>query len=1241
MIRRLFVEKRPGFNVEAGNLLADLNETFGLTLEGVRVLNRYDIENIEDSHYEQAKTAIFSEPMADVLYEETFPFDPETEHVFAVSYLPGQYNQRGDSAEECIRILAQDSQATVGTAHVYCLKGQVSQETLEKIKAYLINPVDSREAEAHKPETLVETPPVPGNIEAVEGFTTMDEQSLAAYHAQAGLAMSLADLKLVQQHFVGYRRNPTATEIKVLDTYWSDHCRHTTFLTEITDISFEEGPLCAPVKAAFDLYKQTRQDMYGDRDKDVCLMDMATLAMKALKKEGKLQDLDESEEINACSIRVDVDHDGKTEPWLVMFKNETHNHPTEIEPFGGAATCLGGAIRDPLSGRSYVYQAVRVTGSGDPRTPIADTVPGKLPQKKISQDAAKGFSAYGNQIGLTTGHVAEIYHPGFVAKRMEVGAVVGAAPAHHVVREEPAPGDLVVLVGGRTGRDGCGGATGSSKVHTEQSLMECGAEVQKGNPVVERKIQRLFRREEAATLIKRCNDFGAGGVAVAVGELSPGLHINLDAVPKKYEGLNGTELAISESQERMAAVIAQENLKAFMDLCREENLEATVIATVTDDETLTMMWRGEAIVSLPRALMDTNGAKQQASASVNAPMKPVEAITCESSHMKEKWLETLSQLNVCSQKGLVERFDSSIGASTVLAPFGGKTGKTPAESAVSKIPVMTGETNTATIMAHGYDPIISEKSPFHGAVYAVVEALAKITACGGDYTRTRLSFQEYFERLGQDPQKWGQPVSGLLGAFYAQMLTKNAAIGGKDSMSGTFKDMHVPPVVAAFGLCPADARHIVSPELKKAGSQLVYVPMPVDPQTYLPDFDALHTIYPIVHGLMQNGKVLAAHTVKGHGLCEALSKMCFGNQLGVKVTQMPAETAWFSAGYGSLVLEIPQEESPEMLLAGVGHTVLGHVQEEPVIDVMGTTIGLQEALEAWEAPLDHIFPAKAAAPADKAYAATGTLTDMPPVVYGGAKFAKPRVFIPAFPGTNSEEDTRRAFEKAGASVDLFVFKNLTAGDVAKSLEAFVKHINNSQILALPGGFSAGDEPDGSAKFITVLFRNPAVMEATEALLKREGLVLGICNGFQALLKLGLLTKGAIAQVTPADPTLATNHIGRHIAHVTTTRVVDNRSPWLAGVEVGDEHAIAISHGEGRFVASYAVLETLAKNRQIATVYAQENPNGSRWAIEGITSPCGRIFGKMGHSERFSDYTYKNVPGQLDQKLFASGVKYFK
>ncbi|HFH0315179.1 TPA: phosphoribosylformylglycinamidine synthase [Clostridioides difficile] len=1259
MVRRVLVEKREGFDLEAKALKKDLVESLHIdNIENLRILNRYDVEGISEEVYENAAKTIFSEPNLDVVYYEEIP-KLNDERVFAIEFLPGQYDQRGDWAAQCVQIVNQGIRPAINTAKVYILSGKITDEEFSKIKDYCINPVDSREASLEKPETLKMETEIPTTVEVLDGFIDLDENGLKTFVSEKGLAMTLGDLQHVQKYFKDTeKRNPTITEIKVLDTYWSDHCRHTTFMTEIENVKIEDGKFNDIVKEAYQMYLNSRDNVYVNRHKDICLMDIATVAVKELKKNGKLNDLDESEEINACSINVDVEVDGKMEKYLVMFKNETHNHPTEIEPFGGAATCLGGAIRDPLSGRSYVYQAMRVTGSADPRTTLEDTLPGKLMQRKITTEAAHGYSSYGNQIGLTTGQVAEVYDENFVAKRMEIGAVIAAAPKENVVRERPEAGDVIVLLGGKTGRDGCGGATGSSKEHSEESILTCSAEVQKGDAPNERKIQRFFRNKEVAQMIKRCNDFGAGGVCVAIGEIADSLDINLDLVPKKYDGLDGTELAISESQERMAVAIKKENKDKFIQLAVEENLEATHVATVTDTGYLRMFWNGKAIVDINREFLDTNGVKQTTDVHVTkvdeentffSSNEIVKDVKCAS--MKDKFTKVLSDLNVCSQKGLVEMFDNTIGGNTVLMPFGGKYQATPTQGMVAKIPVLGGETNTSTIMTYGYNPKVGKWSPFHGALYAVVESVCKLVAIGGNYSTTRLTFQEYFEKLGNNPEKWGKPFSALLGAFYAQSKFEIPAIGGKDSMSGTFKDIEVPPTLVSFAVDTVDAKKVVSPEFKKADSKVVMLCVN-KAENDVVDFEELKRNLDKVRELIHGNKVLSTYALGFAGVGEAISKMAFGNKIGFKFSE-EAEKAFtddklFEASYGNIVLELANDDLS--MLEGYNYVVLGSTVKETSIFIKGEELALDELYKAHCSTLKPIFPTKTEEVKSK-------IETISYISQGEAKksslsIATPRVFIPAFPGTNCEYDSARAFERAGANASIRVFKNLTYKDIEDSIDTIVNEIKSSQIIMLPGGFSAGDEPDGSGKFIATVFRNPRVQEAiNEFLTQKDGLMLGICNGFQVLIKLGLVPYGEIRVPSESAPTLTYNNIGRHQAKIARTRISSNKSPWLAQTNVGDIHNIAISHGEGKFVASEDVMRELIANGQVATQYVdfnneatydiEFNPNGSFYAVEGITSADGRVFGKMGHSERIGEEVYKNIIGEKDQKIFESGVKYFR
>lgn len=1252
---RIFVEKKPGFDIEAGHIMADLRENLGMTaIEDLRYLNRYDISGLSQEEFQQARGTILSEPNVDQVYDEEFPA-PEGYRVFAMEYLPGQYDQRADSAAQCVQLLTQGERPQVLTARVVAVKGNITDEQFEKIQSYLVNPVESRIASLDKPESLDMQAEVPPDVARVKGFIGWNGEELKNYYGSMGFAMTLEDLAFCQEYFRDTeRRDPTVTELRVIDTYWSDHCRHTTFLTRLEQVEIEKGALSGAIEEALKAYYDARDTVYGkDTSRPVSLMDMALVGMKLLRKEGKIPDLDVSEEINACSIQVPVTIDGETQQWLVQFKNETHNHPTEIEPFGGAATCLGGAIRDPLSGRAYVYQAMRVTGSGDPRTSFEDTMPGKLPSRKITTGAASGYSAYGNQIGLATGQVTELYDPGYMAKRMEIGAVIGASPKENVIRETPMPGDAIVLLGGRTGRDGCGGATGSSKAHTEQSIETCGAEVQKGNPPTERKIQRLFRDGEVAKLIKRCNDFGAGGVCVAIGELADGLTVDLDRVSKKYEGLDGTELAISESQERMAVVLDPKDVPAFLQAAHQENLEAQQVAEVTENPRLKMNWRGDLIVDLSREFLNTNGVTQRAKAKITA-VDPAE----DYRHLAPKALrdlpvgkafeENLKRLEVCSQKGLSERFDSSIGAGTVLMPFSGKYQLTPEEAMVAKIPLLKGETDDATAMTYGYIPGISRWSPFHGAAYAVVESLSKLLAVGADPAAARLTFQEYFERLHDVPERWGKPAAALLGAFTAQVNMGNPAIGGKDSMSGSFEALDVPPTLVSFAVAMTKASKTVSACFRKAGSQAWMVPVPENPETHLPAWDKLKAVYAKIYEMMGKNQILSASVVREGGAAAAVCRMCFGNQMGFQFAGDPDQKTLFAPLSGSLVLEL-KDDSDTTGLETLGASVLGAVCGEPVILIGSERLSLAALTEAWEKPLEKVFPTRAET---KAYFCQVPLYSERNQKAPAVQYAKPRVFIPAFPGTNCEVDTARAFERAGAKADVLIVKNLTPADIEETIEAMVKAIQNAQIIMLPGGFSGGDEPDGSGKFIATTFRNPRVAEAVSELLeKRDGLMLGICNGFQALIKLGLVPYGRITQIQENDPTLTFNTLGRHVSRMVYTRVTSVKSPWLMGAEAGQIHTVPVSHGEGRFVADAQTVARLMANGQIATQYVdlegnpsmdiQWNPNGSVCAIEGITSPDGRILGKMGHSERQGENLYGNVPGEKDQQLFASGVRYFK
>ena len=1248
-VKRIFVEKKPPFDVEAKGLLKELVENLHISsIEGVRILNRYDVSGICEEEYNNARNTIFAEPMVDNVYDEEIILNSE-EKVFAVEYLPGQYDQRADSAAQCIQILTQNERPIVRCAKVIVIAGSVSDEELKKVKAYYINSVDSMETSLDKPSTLEMEWEVPKDVAILEGFIDKNDDELKELMEAEGFAMSFEDLKFCQDYFKNTeKRNPTITEIKVIDTYWSDHCRHTTFETKIEKVNFEDGKYVAPIKEAYEEYLSSRNYVYENREKDICLMDIAVMGMKELRKKGLLDDLEVSDEINACSIECNVDVNGKNEKYLIMFKNETHNHPTEIEPFGGAATCLGGAIRDPLSGRSYVYGAMRVTGAADPRKPVEETMTGKLPQRQITMKAASGYSSYGNQIGLATGFVGEVYDEDFVAKRMEVGAVIAAAPKENVIRKKPVEGDAIILVGGRTGRDGCGGATGSSKEHDEASILNCGAEVQKGNPPTERKIQRLFRDEKVSKLIKKCNDFGAGGVSVAIGELSDGLDINLDLVTKKYEGLDGTELAISESQERMAVVVDSTDAEKFIEYAREENLEAVEVAKVTDNRRLQMKWRGKNIVDISRDFLDTNGVKQKIDITVKSPSENSYFNEEAIEDLKEKWISTIRDLNVCSQKGLVERFDNSIGSSTVLMPFGGKYSSTPTETMCFKVPVLNGETTTGTIMSYGYNPKIGKWSPFHGALYAVVESVTKVVAAGGDYKNIRLTLQEYFEKLGKDSAKWGKPFSALLGAFYAQKQLEIPAIGGKDSMSGTFKDINVPPTLVSFAVDVVNTDKVISPEFKKKGSRVVLVKADRD-EYNIPKFNELKKNFEVISKLISEGLVLSAHSVKMGGIVEAVSKMSFGNKIGINFANNIKSKDLFSEDYGSIILEVDDKVELKEVFKDIHYSLIGFTQGAPKIKVNNLEIYIDELLDEWEKPLENIFSTKAVEIEGdielKLYKADS-------VKAPSIKLATPRIFIPVFPGTNCEYDVERRFKLAGGETKVSVFKNLTARDIEDSVETMVKQINSSQIVMLPGGFSAGDEPDGSGKFIATVFRNPRVKEAVMELLNnRDGLMIGICNGFQVLVKLGLVPYGEIRDMDEDCPTLTYNKIGRHMSKIISTKVVSNLSPWFNNVKVGDVHSVAISHGEGRFVCTPKVGEELFSRGQVATQYVDFNgnpsydinfnPNGSMYAIEGITSPDGRVLGKMGHSERIGKNVYKNILGEKDQKLFEAGVNYFK
>ena len=1251
-VKRIFVEKRKGFDVEAVNLLADLKQNLGIkNAEAVRIINRYDISGLDGESFEKAKNTILSETNADTVYDEKISIGDEFK-VFAMEYLPGQYDQRADSAAQCVQLLTQGERPQVVTAKVIAVSGNISDTDFKKIKDYLINPVESRLASFEKPESLDMKANVPDNVAVIKGFTVWNDEEMEKYYSSMGFAMTLSDLKFCRDYFRDEEhRDPTVTELRVIDTYWSDHCRHTTFLTRLEKIEIEKGALSEAIENALKEYYSARDEIYGkDTKRDVSLMDMAIIGMKLLRKRGLIPDLDVSDEINACSIEVPVTIDGKTEKWLVQFKNETHNHPTEIEPFGGAATCLGGAIRDPLSGRAYVYQAMRVTGSGDPTIPFEKTMKGKLPSRKITTGAAQGYSSYGNQIGLATGQVTELYDMGYAAKRLEIGAVIGASPKENVVRGVPSEGDIIVLLGGRTGRDGCGGATGSSKAHTLESIETCGAEVQKGNPPTERKIQRLFRNEKAAKMIKRCNDFGAGGVCVAIGELADGLDIDLDKVRKKYDGLDGTELAISESQERMAVVLDKSDVDAFIALAGEENLEAYPVAIVAKNPRLTMKWRGDVIVSLSREFLNTNGVTQVATSYITAP----DADNCyrtsvpkalEGLDTKTAFKKNLSRLECCSQRGLVERFDASIGAATVMMPFGGKTQLTPEDAMAAKLPLLKGETDDATAMSYGYIPGISRWSPFHGAAYAVAESLSKLAAIGADPLTSRLTFQEYFERLHEVPSRWGKPTAALLGALTAQINMGIPSIGGKDSMSGSFEDLDVPPTLVSFAVAMTKASKTISAEFKKSGSKVVYIQLPEDKATGLPAWEELKKVYKAIYALANDGKILAASVVREGGAAATVARMSFGNKIGFEFKNELTAKELFAPLSGSFVIELADgAEISDILYYDLGTTV-----DAETITVNSETLTIDELIEEWSFKLEGVFPTKSYCPANEQeiplYTERNTSS---PVI----KTAKPKVFIPVFPGTNCEIDTARAFEKAGAEPKLLIVKNLTPAAIEETISEMVKLIDNAQMVMLPGGFSGGDEPDGSGKFIATTFRNPRVSEAVARLLnQRDGLMLGICNGFQALIKLGLVPYGEIRELKADDPTLTFNTIGRHISHMAYTRVTSTKSPWFSSVNAGDVFSVPISHGEGRFVVSDEMLQKLIANGQIATQYVdlngkqadtiEFNPNGSVCAIEGITSPDGRVLGKMGHSERKGDNLYKNVPFEKDQKIFESGVKYFK
>jgi phosphoribosylformylglycinamidine synthase len=1247
-VRRVYVEKKPDFAVQAKELKHEISSYLGIkTVTGVRVLIRYDVENISDEVFEAACKTVFSEPPVDVLFQERFEME-EKARVFSVEFLPGQFDQRADSAVQCVKFLKEDEEPIIHSATTYVIEGEITEEEFNAVKNHCINPVDSRETDLTKPETLVTKFEEPADVIIFDGFAAMEEDKLKELYDSLNLAMTFKDFLHIQKYFQEEeKRDPSMTEIRVLDTYWSDHCRHTTFSTELKKVTFGDGEYREPIVSTYEKYLADREEIFkGRKDKFVCLMDLALMAMRKLKAEGKLQDQEESDEINACSIVVPVDVDGVEEEWLINFKNETHNHPTEIEPFGGAATCLGGAIRDPLSGRTYVYQAMRVTGAADPTVSVKDTLKGKLPQKKLVRGAAKGYSSYGNQIGLATGYVKEIYHPNYVAKRMEIGAVLGAAPRRAVIRETSDPGDIIILLGGRTGRDGCGGATGSSKVHTEESIETCGAEVQKGNAPTERKIQRLFRREEVSRIIKKCNDFGAGGVSVAIGELADGLQIYLDKVPKKYAGLDGTEISISESQERMAVVVDPKDVEQFLAYAKEENLEAIEVAVVTQSPRLVMIWRDQEIVNISRAFLDTNGAHQETEVFVDIPNREGTIFQKEEvGDVKEKWLNTLADLNTCSQKGLVEMFDGSIGAGSVFMPYGGKYQLTETQAMVAKVPVQNGKTNTVTMMSYGFDPYLSSWSPYHGAVYAVVESVARIAAAGGDFHKIRFTFQEYFRRMTEDPRRWSQPFAALLGAYAAQMGFGLPSIGGKDSMSGTFNEIDVPPTLVSFAVDVAKQQDVITPELKTPGNRLIWIKAPKG-EYDLPDYAGVMEQYSRLYEDIRARRVVSAYALDRHGIAAAVSKMAFGNKLGVKLEHNVDQRDLFAPGFGDIICEVKDGMVGDL---AVTYTVIGEVRADGVFRYANVEIPVEEALNAWTGTLEKVFPSRATE--DKAKVEY-PLYDAPEIYVCKNKVAKPTVFIPVFPGTNCEYDSKKAFERAGAQVITKVFKNLNAEDIRDSVKAFEQAIDQAQIIMFPGGFSAGDEPDGSAKFFATAFQNEKIKEAVMRLLnERDGLALGICNGFQALIKLGLVPHGEIVGQTEDSPTLTYNTIGRHISKMVYTKVVTNKSPWLQKAELGKVYTNPASHGEGRFVAGREWIDKLFANGQVATQYCDPegcismdeewNVNGSYASIEGITSPDGRVLGKMAHSERRDDGVALNIYGEQDIQIFESGVAYFK
>ncbi len=1271
-VKRVYVEKKAPFAVKAKELQEEIGNYLGIkSVTGVRIFIRYDAENLSDTVFEQALSCVFSEPPVDDYYLETIEV-PDGNKVFSVEFLPGQFDQRADSAVQCIRFLKEDEEPVIRTAVTYMIAGEITDQEFARIRSYCINPVDSREVSMEKPDTLITQYEEPADVAVFDGFTGMGEEELRKLYESLSLAMTFKDFQHIQHYFAEEeKRDPSMTEIRVLDTYWSDHCRHTTFSTELKNVSFKDGYYRAPLETTYESYLDTREEIFaGRKDKFVCLMDLALMAMRKLKKDGKLQDMEESDEINACSVVVPVEMDygdgPVTEEWLVFFKNETHNHPTEIEPFGGAATCLGGAIRDPLSGRGYVYQAMRITGAADPTVPVADTLKGKLSQKKLVRGAASGYSSYGNQIGLATGYVKELYHPNYVAKRMEIGAVMGAAPRKNVIRENSDPGDIIILLGGRTGRDGCGGATGSSKVHTESSIETCGAEVQKGNAPTERKIQRLFRRGEVSRLIKKCNDFGAGGVSVAIGELADGLTVDLDKVPKKYAGLDGTELAISESQERMAVVVDPKDVEQFLAYAAEENLEAVPVAVVTEEPRLVLKWRGKEIVNLKRAFLDTNGAHQETNVEVDIPSEednyfkklaiPAVEEALEKEDVKDAYLKTLNDLNVCSQKGLVEMFDSSIGAGSVLMPYGGKYQLTETQSMVAKLPVLKGKTDTVTMMSYGFDPYLSSWSPYHGAVYAVTESLAKIVAGGGDFRKVRFTFQEYFRRMTSDPERWSQPFAALLGAYDAQLGFGLPSIGGKDSMSGTFNEIDVPPTLVSFAVDVAEGKHMMTPELKEAGDKLVQFWFDRD-EYDIPIYDHAMRTFAFISQLIWDGKVKAAYVLDAKGLAAGVSKMAFGNQLGVAFADTLKERELFENSLGDLVIEMSVEDAEKLKelcdsqeeTEDLNFRIVATVTKEPAFTYGDMKITMEEALDAWESKLEKVFPTRAHKGKEEV---KSPIYRADSVYVCKNKVARPTVFIPVFPGTNCEYDSAKAFKRAGADVITRVFKNQSAQDIRDSVEAYEKDIAKAQIIMFPGGFSAGDEPDGSAKFFATAFRNEKMKEAVQKLLnERDGLALGICNGFQALIKLGLVPYGEICGQTADSPTLTFNTINRHISKMAYMKVVSNKSPWLQEAEPGATYCCPASHGEGRFVASKEWIDKLFANGQVATQYCdidgkvsmdeEWNINGSYASIEGITSPDGRCFGKMVHAERRDKGVAVNIYGEQDMKIFESGVAYFK